>query len=85
MIHQDNIGLTKSLNKRITLAKGEYIARQDADDVSLPYRLEKQVQILDSRPDIFLVTSWHTIIDRDGKEIIKRILPGEDKVKKFSK
>ena len=42
-ITQENIGLTRSLNKGIQLAKGEYIARMDADDVSLPHRFETQL------------------------------------------
>ena len=42
-ITQENIGLTKSLNKGIWMAGGQYIARQDADDVSLPNRLERQL------------------------------------------
>ncbi len=37
-----NIGLTKSLNKVIKIAKGKYIARQDSDDISLPESLDKQ-------------------------------------------
>ncbi len=41
-----NIGLTKSLNKAIKICQGDFIARQDADDVSLPSRLEKQVDFL---------------------------------------
>lgn len=41
-ISQGNIGLTKSLNRGIQLARGEYIARQDADDVSEPNRLQEQ-------------------------------------------
>lgn len=43
-----NIGLTKSLNILAKLAKGEFIARQDADDVSLPNRIEKQIRFLES-------------------------------------
>ena len=43
VIDQENIGLTKSLNKGIFSAKGEIIARQDADDVSLPHRFETQL------------------------------------------
>ena len=41
-----NIGLTKSLNKLISYSNGIYIARQDDDDISLPNRFEKQLNIL---------------------------------------
>ena len=42
-IDNDHQGLTKSLNKGLEIAKGKFIARQDADDVSLPERFEKQI------------------------------------------
>ena len=41
--NQNNKGLTKSLNIAISITKGEYIARHDADDISLPHRFEKQI------------------------------------------
>ncbi|HSQ49873.1 MAG TPA: glycosyltransferase family 2 protein, partial [Nitrospiraceae bacterium] len=41
--HEHNMGLTKSLNEGLSIAQGVYLARQDADDVSLPGRFEKQV------------------------------------------
>jgi len=44
--NKENIGLTKSLNKLINKATGKYIARQDADDVSLEYRIETQISVL---------------------------------------
>lgn len=44
--NSQNIGLTKSLNKALTYAKGEYIARMDADDISSPNRFELQVNKL---------------------------------------
>lgn len=46
--NSENIGLTKSLNKAIEYAKGEYIARMDADDISMPDRLDSQVAFMDS-------------------------------------
>ncbi|MHA1284646.1 MAG: glycosyltransferase family 2 protein [Promethearchaeota archaeon] len=49
--NKKNIGLTKSLNKAIKLAKGKYIARQDVDDLSLPKRIEKQFNFLEKFPD----------------------------------
>lgn len=64
--NEENIGLTKSLNKGINLARGEYIARQDADDVSLPQRFDKQVALLDSYPDVVLVSCDIEVINSEG-------------------
>ena len=47
-----NLGLVKSLNKGISLAKGEYIARMDADEVCLPERFEKQLKFLQENPTV---------------------------------
>lgn len=44
--NEKNIGLTASLNKGIDIANGKYIARMDADDISIPVRLEKQLTFL---------------------------------------
>ena len=51
-INQANIGLTRSLNKGIHLSKGEYIARQDADDFSFPDRLENQIATFAKNPNL---------------------------------
>lgn len=61
-----NIGLTRSLNRALSVARGEYVARMDADDLSLPQRLEKQVSYLDAHPDICCVGSWTGKIDEHG-------------------
>ena len=67
IIKQENIGLTKSLNKGLSLAKGEYVARMDADDISLHERLEKQVTLMDSEPDVGVCgTLVKTIDNNDG-------------------
>lgn len=50
-----NIGISHSRNKLIDLARGEYLAVMDHDDVSLPPRLEKQVAYLDGHPDVGVV------------------------------
>jgi glycosyltransferase involved in cell wall biosynthesis len=62
-----NIGLTKSLNRGLQLAQAEYIARQDADDISFPGRLERQVQFLDEYPDVALLGTRARAIDENGK------------------
>jgi glycosyltransferase involved in cell wall biosynthesis len=54
---QKNTGLTKALNNAIGFASGKYIARQDADDISFPNRIEQQVKYLKGNPSTFLVGS----------------------------
>ena len=55
LIEQDNIGLTKSLNKAIDMACGKYIARMDSDDISLSTRFQKQLEFLEQNKDYALV------------------------------
>jgi len=65
--NKENIGLTKSLNKGIKIAKGEYIARIDANDISLPERLEKQLDFMENHPEVGLVSAYTQFIDEGGK------------------
>lgn len=67
--NDENIGLTKSLNKALESAKGEYIARMDADDISLPNRFETQLKYLDNHPNVCAVGSWTISITEDGEQI----------------
>lgn len=56
--NEHNIGLIKTLNKGFDLASGEYIARMDSDDISLPTRFEKQVKFLDENPNVGVLGTW---------------------------
>lgn len=62
-----NMGLIATLNKGIKLAKGDYIARMDCDDVSLPERLAKQVRYMEEHPEIGVLGTWVEFIDESGK------------------
>lgn len=53
-----NSGITSSRNKLIELAKGEYLAVMDHDDISLPERFEEQVKILNTHPEVGVVGCW---------------------------
>ena len=63
-----NLGIVKTLNRGIDLSNGRYIARMDADDVSMPDRLEKQVHLLDVNPQIVASGTLYTILG-DGSNI----------------
>lgn len=67
LFNQKNIGLTKSLNKGIALARGKYIARMDADDISTSDRFEKQVRFLNENPNCIATGTWCKWIDSNGE------------------
>jgi glycosyltransferase involved in cell wall biosynthesis len=69
--YQERQGLVNSLNKGISLAKGEYIIRMDADDISLPTRFEKQVEFMDNNPEIGISGTWVKIIGDVPEYILK--------------
>lgn len=61
-----NLGLVATLNKGLQVAKGEYIARMDADDISLPERLACQVGFMDANQAVGVCGSWvHLFSDTD--------------------
>lgn len=64
-----NLGLTRSLNAGLAAAKGELVARQDADDRSHPERVARQVAFLDANPDVVLVGAQTRGIDRSGSPV----------------
>ncbi len=66
--NEKNRGLIFSLNRAIDNASGKYIARMDADDISMPDRFEKQITFLESYSDIALLGSSAIIIDESGQE-----------------
>lgn len=78
-IHNErNLGLAASLNKALTLAQGEYVARMDADDVALPHRLERQVAFLETHSDVGILGSRVYLIDADGCGLGVQDMPTSD-------
>lgn len=65
----ENVGLTKSLNRGLEVCRGEYVARIDADDVSEPDRLARQVEFLAHHPEVVILGTWTTEVDEHGREI----------------
>lgn len=65
--NDQNCGISLTLNRGISTAQGEYIARMDCDDICSPERFMAQVQFLDENPSIDIVGSWLEIIDQNSK------------------
>lgn len=72
-----NLGVTRSLNRGLGKSRGCYVARQDADDVSAPERLERQTAFLDVNPDVTLLASSYLRIRDDGSVFGSRYVPTE--------
>lgn len=75
---EENKGLAYSLNDllNIVMPMGyEYIARMDADDISLPERFEKQVAFLDAHPETECLGTWAIEINSDGSEYFRKKMP----------
>lgn len=64
-----NMGLASRLNQCVRLARGEYIARMDADDIAYPQRFERQVQFLEDHRDIDLLGTGAVIFKGEGEII----------------
>lgn len=78
----ENTGLGMALRLACAEARGEYIARMDADDVCLPERLAKEVDFLEKHPDHVLVSSAVYYIDADGKTVGRSFPCSDDRVLK---
>ena len=71
-VYQQNMGLARSLNKGIKGAKGKFIARQDADDISLPKRFEFQKMFFNNNPKIVLCGTWFQEINENAGYIVRK-------------
>lgn len=82
VLHQnsENLGLTRSLNIGLRLAKGNLIARMDANDVASSHRFERQVEVLREDEDIDLVWTGADYIDDDGVFLCTKRSPAQHEV-----
>lgn len=67
--NEGNKGLVYTLNKGLELAHGEYIARMDGDDVSLPGRISRQLRYLENHPEVDVLATRISLVNEDGRDI----------------
>jgi glycosyltransferase involved in cell wall biosynthesis len=71
LVSRENRGLTKSLNEGLALARGEFVARMDADDIALPERFQRQIEYLNNNSLIAALGTWVCFIDGQGVKMIE--------------
>lgn len=64
--NEKNLGLNATLNKCLAIAKGEYIARMDGDDICAPERFAEELAVLQNEPDISIVSTDMSYFDESG-------------------
>lgn len=67
--NERNLGTSDTINKALSLIRTPYVVRLDQDDVSLPNRIEEQIDYLENHPDISIVCSWEHTIDENGMRV----------------
>ncbi|HKH64918.1 MAG TPA: glycosyltransferase [Solirubrobacterales bacterium] len=75
---QENGGVAAASNRGLELARAPLVARLDADDLSMPGRLEQQHRFLRDHPQVGMVGGQGAIIDRDGREVAEVRYPLDD-------
>lgn len=78
LCNQQQLGVSVTLNKGLELARSQYIARMDADDISAPDRLIRQLELMEKSPEVGVCGSWVRMFnDGGGGQIIRYPLDAE--------
>src|SRR5207237_764081 len=78
---QARLGLTRSLNRALGLARGALVARLDADDLAVPERVARQRAFLDGHPDVGLLGTGAREVDAAGREVAVVVPPADDRLR----
>ena len=78
LVSRSHRGLVPALNELMNLARGEFVARMDADDIALPDRFDLQVAHLEHNPDVVCLGGGHQLIDCRGRILRNIHHPGDD-------
>ena len=76
--NEKNLGIVGTLNRGLDLCRGRYVARMDADDVSLPTRFENQVKFLDKNPNLVACGCLYSIYGKDDNKAVDVATDNDD-------
>lgn len=80
VVNEKNLGLGLALNEGLKIARNDLVARMDTDDISKPYRCERQLQVFDKHPELSIVGSWVDEFSVSTDEIVStRKVPENNK------
>lgn len=80
--NEKNLYIAENRNRLVNLAKGKYIAWQDADDVSMPVRLKKQSHFLEKNPQVGIVGGYLQFFDEKGTKSIRKYAISDKELRK---
>ncbi len=66
VVNEKNLGVSRTINKALSMIDSEYVVRMDHDDINLPDRIKDQINFLECNPEISIVCSWEHTIDSNG-------------------
>jgi len=78
IVSRPNTGIVGALNDGLAIAQGEFVARMDADDISLPDRFERQIAYLRAHPECVVLGTAIESFREDGVHVEMRVLPQDD-------
>ncbi len=66
VVNEENLGVSRTINKALEIIDTPYVVRSDQDDVNLPNRVEEQIKFLKENENISIICSWEHTIDSEG-------------------
>lgn len=79
--NKNNLGIAGNRNKGVSLSGGKYVVWQDADDISLPQRLEKQYDFMESNPEVGICGAYLQFFDSNGLHSIRKYDAGDKELR----
>jgi len=80
--NEKNLGISPTRNRLIALSKGKYIVWQDADDISMPYRIEHQYIFMEDHPDVGICGGYLQFFNEKGLTSVRKYAPDDASLRK---